>query len=190
MGNVEVGRVTVGQAAPDFELPAIRVIDGQVHHFDLRLSEHRGRPLVLAFYPFDGTVTCTKQLCEYQAEFDGFESLGADVWAISLQDIESHVGFALAKNLSFPLLSDSRGDGVAATYGATMFGELVVRRSVFIIDAEGVLRWKYIANLGFFGYRAAAELRAKLLELFPVPSGESFTLAPPVDALVGQVPAA
>jgi peroxiredoxin Q/BCP len=177
MGNVEVG-----QAAPDFGLPAIRVIDGEVHHFDLRLSEHRGRPLVLVFYPFDASVTCTKQLCEYQAEFDGFENLGADVWGISLQDIDSHVDFALAKNLSFPLLSDSRGDGVAAAYGATMLGELVVRRSVFIIDAEGLLRWKHVAHLGLFGYRAASELREKLLELFPEPSGDAFTLPPPVAA--------
>ena len=168
--------IEVGDVAPEFELPGLKVTGDAVEHRPYRLSEQRGKPLVLAFYPLDASAVCTKQLCEYQDEFEGFEALGADLWAISLQDLDSHELFARTKNLSFPLLADD--SGVAATYGVTMLGGRAIRRSIFILDAEGVIRWKHVAMLGF-GYRGAQELREKLLELFPVPAGGSFDLPAP-----------
>lgn len=166
----------MGAVAPDFELPGLKIVGGKVEHSTYRLSENRGKPLVLAFYPLDASKVCTEQLCEYQDEFAGFEALGADLWAISLQDLDSHEGFARAKNLSFPLLADERG--VAEQYGVTMLGGRAIRRSVFILDAQGVIRWKHVAMLGF-GYRGAAELREKLLELFPAPAGGAFDMPAP-----------
>jgi peroxiredoxin Q/BCP len=173
-----MGTVEIGDAAPDFRLPGLRVANGLVERRDYHLSEHRGSPVVLAFYPLDASATCTRQLCEYEDEFGGFDALGADVWAISLQDLTSHEAFARNKSLSFPLLSDSR-DGVASAYGVTMLGGIAIRRSVFIIDGAGVLRWKHVAALGL-SYRSAREIREKLLELFPAPTGGTFDLPAPV----------
>jgi peroxiredoxin Q/BCP len=169
--------IHVGDVAPDFELPGLQISGNTVEHRPFRLSGHRGKPLVLAFYPLDASAVCTKQLCEYQDEFEGFEALGADLWAISLQDLESHELFARAKNLSFPLLADTTG--VAETYGVTMLGGRAIRRSIFILDGDGVIRWKHVAMLGF-GYRGAQELKGKLLELFPAPAGGSYDLPAPV----------
>jgi peroxiredoxin Q/BCP len=178
-----MGTVEIGDVAPDFRLPGLQVSDGKVERREYQLSQHRGAPIVLAFYPFDSSAVCTKQLCEYQDELGGFDALGASVWAISLQDLNSHEKFARSQNLSFPLLADER-HGVAGAYGATMMNDLLIRRSVFIIDGEGILRWKYIASLGYFGYRAAEELRAKILEIFASPGGERFALPAPEDELV------
>lgn len=172
MGNAEIGDV-----APEFELPGLRVVGDFVERAPYRLSEHRGTALVLAFYPLDASLTCTRQLCEYEDEFEGFQALGADLWAISMQGLDSHEAFALHKNLSFPLLSDSR-HGVAERYGVTMLGGTAIRRSLFILDGDGVVRWKHVAMLGL-GYRGARELRDKLLELFPAPGGGSYDLPAP-----------
>lgn len=168
----------IGDVAPDFRLPGLRVVGEFVERAPYRLSEHRGSPLVLAFYPYDASAVCTRQLCEYQDEFDGFEALGADIWAISLQDLNSHESFARNKNLSFPLLADTR-HGVADDYGVTMLDGRMIKRSVFILDGDGVVRWKHVSALGF-SYRGAQELKAKLLELFPAPAGATFDLPAPV----------
>jgi thioredoxin-dependent peroxiredoxin len=168
--------VESGEPAPDFELWGVKLDGDEVAHTPYRLSQHRGHPIVLAFYPMDSSAVCTKQLCEYEDEFGGFEALGADVWAISKQGLESHETFARNRRLSFPLLADTAD--VADRYGVTMLGGKAIRRAVFIIDGEGVVRWKHVAMLGF-SYRSAAEIRAKLLELFPVPGGGAFDLPAP-----------
>jgi len=149
----------IGEIAPDFTLPGIVVTGADAHarHFSLR--EHRGTPLVLAFYPADASPGCTAQLCNYQSELAGFEALGATVWAISRQSTDSHESFARKQGLAFPLLADERGHVVDA-YGVGMFG-VGVRRSIFIIDAEGVLRWKHVALIGVT-YQSAAVIRTEL----------------------------
>jgi peroxiredoxin Q/BCP len=181
-----MGTVEIGDVAPDFRLPGLQITNGLAERRDFQLSDHRGAPIVLAFYPLDASAICTKQLCEYEDEFGGFEALGAQVWAISLQDLNSHERFARAKNLSFPLLADER-HGVASVYGATMMNDLLIRRSVFIIDGQGILRWKYISTLGF-GYKAAEELRSKILEIFASPTGERFALPAPPDGDLNLAP--
>ena len=173
-----MGTVEIGDAAPDFRLPGVQITNGMVERRYFQLSDMRDTPLVLAFYPFDSSPGCTTQLCEYEEEFDGFEALGADVWAISLQDLNSHEKFARHRSLSFPLLADFT-HGVAAAYGATFMGDLLIRRSVFIIDGEGILCWKYVATTGYLGHRSAQELRQKILEIFASPTGERFALPAP-----------
>ncbi|MEO8263392.1 MAG: peroxiredoxin [Pseudolysinimonas sp.] len=177
-----MGTVDIGDVAPDFDLPGLRVFGEFVERMEYRLSANRGRPLVLVFYPYDASPTCTKQLCEYEDEFDGFEALGAELWAISMQDLNSHEAFARNKHLSFALLADSR-HGVAEQYGVTMLDGRAIRRSVFILDGDGIVRWKHVAMLGL-GYRGAQELREKLLELFPAPVGGTFDLPAPVSESV------
>ena len=118
----------IGQLAPDFTLPGITLVEGEPVKSHFTLSERRGRPVVLAFYPADNSPGCTAQLCSYQDEMDMFRNLGADIWGISRQATGSHEKFARTKRLGFPLLSDEKGDVVNA-YGVGLLG-LGVRRSI------------------------------------------------------------
>lgn len=136
----------IGAPAPDFTLPGIILSGTGVERRDFTLSEHRGKPIVLAFYPGDDTPVCTKQMCAYNNELAKFTGVGAEVWGISPQDVDSHEKFALRHGLQQPLLADT--DKVAIReYGIAVKG-LGLKRSVFLIDAEGVLRWKHVATLG------------------------------------------
>ncbi|HXR43272.1 MAG TPA: peroxiredoxin family protein [Pseudolysinimonas sp.] len=172
-----MGVVNIGDAAPDFALSGIQLVDGEIRHREFRLSEQRGAPIVLAFYPLDQSKVCTEQLCSYNDQFGGFDALGAQVWAISTQGIESHEEFARKQHLTFPLLADVR-DGAARAYGVSSLGGLLTRRSVFVIDPQGIVRWKHVALVGFT-FRSAEEIRQQILRLFPAPSGGAFAFAPP-----------
>jgi thioredoxin-dependent peroxiredoxin len=135
-----------GRAAPDFTLPGVALKEGDAVEAEYTLSAHRGRPVVLAFYPGDNTSVCTKQLCAYTSGLENFTNFGADVWAISPQGLASHEQFARKYNLAFPLLADE-GLKVSREYGITL-GSAGLRRSVFVIDAEGILRWKHVTLVG------------------------------------------
>jgi thioredoxin-dependent peroxiredoxin len=135
-----------GRAAPDFTLPGVMLKDGDAVEAEYTLSARRGRPVVLAFYPGDNTSVCTRQLCAYTSGLENFTNFGADVWAISPQGLASHEQFARKYNLAFPLLADE-GLKVSRTYGITL-GSAGLRRSVFVVDADGVLRWKHVTLVG------------------------------------------
>ena len=127
--------VEVGQAAPDFTLPGI--VDGERR--DYTLSEFRGHKVVLAFYPGDDTPGCTRQMCSYRDNFAEFEPTGAVLLGISPQSVDKHDEWIKAKGFHFPLLADT-DKKVIELYGvgAPLIG---VRRSVFAIDGEGVVRF-------------------------------------------------
>ena len=149
----------VGAVAPDFTLPGVTLAGGQAERGEYTLSAQRGHPVVLAFYPGDNTAVCTRQLCSYTSELDSFTSLDATVWGISPQGLDSHEGFARDQRLAFPLLSDT-GLAVTRAYGIGLGGSNL-RRSVFVVDAAGVLRWKHVTLVGLTFPRAgviAAEL--------------------------------
>lgn len=135
----------VGQPAPAFTLPGLRLAEGNVQRREYSVSEQHGRPLVLAFYPGDETKVCTRQMCSYSAEIEQFADLGAEVWGISPQDLESHERFARKHNLAMPLLADT-DLSTAAAYGITLGGGL--RRSVFLLDGDGIVRWRHVALIG------------------------------------------
>lgn len=137
----------VGDLAPDFTLPGVVVDSGEVIKRHFTLSERRGTPVVLAFYPADYSPGCTAQLCSYQDELASFRNLGAEIWGISRQDQKSHERFAISKALGFPLLADEKGD-VTAAYGVSLLG-MGTRRSIFIIDAEGKVAWRHVSLVGF-----------------------------------------
>ncbi|MEV0838777.1 peroxiredoxin family protein [Actinocatenispora sera] len=139
----------VGAAAPDFELPGIVLSTSrapEIRRGTYRLSERPARPLLLAFYPGDDTPVCTRQLCSYSAGLDGFASVGTDVWAISRQDLDSHESFARGRGIELPLLSDLDGT-VTAAYGIAVPG-LGLRRSVFLVDVAGIVRWRHVGLVG------------------------------------------
>jgi peroxiredoxin Q/BCP len=140
--------ISVGDTAPDFTLPAT---GGR----SISLSDFRGQPVVIVFYPGDDTPVCTKQLCSYNNELAQFADVGAQVLAISAQDIESHERFAAKHQFTFPLLSDT-DKAVAGKYGT--LGPLgFPRRSVFVVDAQGVVRYAHKAIAGLT-VRAVDEL--------------------------------
>jgi peroxiredoxin Q/BCP len=136
-----------GRTAPDFTLPGVVLgDDGALAHADFTLSAQRGKPVVLAFYPGDNTPVCTKQMCAYSNEFEKFTDVGAEVWGLSPQGVESHEKFAQRHGLRMPLLADPERT-VIRQYGVALPG-LGLKRSVFLIDAEGVLRWKHVPRIG------------------------------------------
>ena len=140
--------VGVGDVAPDFSLPGT----GGRH---VSLREHRGHPVVLVFYPGDDTPVCTKQLNSYNDGLEQFEALDAQVIAISAQSVASHDKFAGHQGFRFPLLADT-DKKVAGLYGTV--GPLgFPRRSVFVIDREGVIRYVHRAIAGLT-YRPVNEL--------------------------------
>lgn len=133
--------VDTGTLAPDFVLDGVSP-DGRSSYV---LSDLRGRPVVLAFYPGDETPVCTKQLCSYQDDLGRFEEFDALVLGISPQNLDSHERFAARRGLTFPLLADP-DKAVARLYGvSTPFG---IRRAVFVVDAAGVVAWKNVSTLG------------------------------------------
>jgi thioredoxin-dependent peroxiredoxin len=149
----------VGELAPDFTLPGVIVEDGETTTRHFTLSERRGHPVVLAFYPADNSPGCTAQLCSYQDELASFRDLGAEIWGISRQNPHSHERFARTKNLGFPLLADEKGDVVAA-YGVGLMG-MAVRRSIFIIGPDGRVSWRHISLVGFT-FQSADTLKREL----------------------------
>ena len=132
--------IGIGDEAPDFTLPGT---GGR----DYTLSEYRGRPVVLVFYPGDETPVCTKQLNTYNDEIGAFAGVGAQVLAISAQGIESHERFSAKHGgFDFPLLADT-DKAVAGRYGT--LGPLgFPRRSVFVIDPDGIVRYAHRAIAG------------------------------------------
>lgn len=124
-----------GDAAPDFTLSSD---EGN----EVSLSDFRGRPLVLYFYPKDDTPGCTKQACALRDDMPRFDTLGASIVGVSADSVESHRAFKEKYGLNFPLLADT-DHRVAEAYGVwkekSMFGRTFwgIRRSTFIIDEEG-----------------------------------------------------
>lgn len=152
----------VGTTAPDFTLPGVLVTGGAAERGDYALSAQRGQPVVLAFYPGDNTTVCTRQLCSYTAGLDGLTGLGATVWGISPQDVDSHERFARKYDLGFPLLADV-GLAVTRQYGISL-GGVGLRRSVFVIDGEGIVRWRHVTLVGLT-FPKAATITAQLAAL-------------------------
>jgi peroxiredoxin Q/BCP len=151
-----------GKAAPDFTLPGVMLTGDDAAQAEYTLSAQHGNPVVLAFYPGDNTAVCTRQLCSYTSGLEGFSDFGATVWAISPQGLASHEQFARKYNLAFPLLADE-GLAVSRSYGITL-GGAGLRRSVFVIDADGILRWKHVTLVGLT-FPSAQAISAQLAAL-------------------------
>lgn len=104
-----------------------------------RLSDHRGEPVVLVFYPADHSPVCTQQLRSYSESLEQFQALGATVLCLSPQDVASHERFAAEQNLRLPLLADT---GAAVGRAYNVLGPLgFYRRSVFVVGPDGVIRF-------------------------------------------------
>ncbi len=132
----------VGAPAPDFTLK-----DGSGN--DWRLADKRGRVVLLLFYPGDETPVCTRQMCSVRDRWEDYSATGAEVVGLSTDSVESHRKFAEHHELPLRLLSDAAGE-VANLYGARSLIPGKVARSVFVIDANGVIRYRDVRPLGLF----------------------------------------
>ena len=142
----------VGQQAPDFKL---RDGSGQ----DWALTNQRGKVVVLLFYPGDETPICTRQMCSVRDRWADYSETGAEVVGISTDSMESHRDFATHHKLPLRLLSDAGGE-VARLYGAQSLIPGKVARSVFVIDANGVVRYRDVRPLGLFRPKDECVIRA------------------------------
>jgi peroxiredoxin Q/BCP len=131
-----------GDPAPEF------CLDGTGGH-TYCLSDHRGEPVLLVFYPADHSPVCTQQLRSYSEDLNEFEALGATVLCLSPQDVASHEAFAVAQGLRLPLLADP-AKTVGEAYG--ILGPLgFYRRSIFVVGRDGVIRFarRSLSNLTY-----------------------------------------
>lgn len=140
--------LNVGDKAPDFNLPS----DGGG---TVKLSDYKGRTLVLYFYPKDDTPGCTKEACDFTANIKAFEKLDSAVVGVSKCSVKKHDKFKEKYKLSFPLASDEDGD-VCARYGTwiekSMYGRkyMGIDRATFLIGKTGKIEaiWRKVSVPG------------------------------------------
>jgi peroxiredoxin len=144
-----------GKAAPNFSLNSTP--DQKVS-----LNDFRGQPVILAFYPADWSPVCTDQLSLYAMVMPEFKKFNAELLAISVDNIWSHLAFAKDRKLNFPVLADFEPKGsISKKYGAykEKIGESA--RALFVIDDRGIIRWSHLSpdgiNPGADGILSALE---------------------------------
>ncbi len=140
----------IDDKAPDFTLTD----DGGA---PFRLSGRAGEKVLLVFYPGDNTPVCTKQLCDYRDGLEAFDNLGVTVVGISHDGAESHRKFRKKHDLPFTLLTDPEYE-VAALYDSK--GLLGMKRSVFLVDQSGLIRYLHVESLSLFRRRREEVLEA------------------------------
>jgi peroxiredoxin len=144
-----------GTKAPEFTLKS-------TPDRSVSLSDFRGRPVILAFYPADWSPTCGDQLALYNEVLPEFQRYNAELIGISVDGAWCHAAYAKARNLHFPLLADFEPKGaVAKAYGAYTPSAGMSGRALFVLDGKGTIRWSYLSpmdlNPGADGILAALE---------------------------------
>ena len=144
-----------GTKAPDFTLK-------KSPDQTLSLSELRGQPVVLIFYPADWSPVCGDELALFNEVLPEFQRYGAQVVGISVDSVWCHQAYTKARNLEIPLLADFEPKGeVSGKYGAYRTPDGVSERALFVLDGDGVIRWSYLSpidqNPGAAGGLAALE---------------------------------
>lgn len=133
--------LSAGAPAPDF---ALHATPDQV----LRLSELRGRPVILVFYPADWSPVCGDQVALYNEILPEFREYGAEILGISVDGVWCHAAFARDRKLHFSLLADFEPKGaVARMYGAYRAEDGTSERALFVLDGEGIIRWSYCSPI-------------------------------------------
>jgi len=130
-----------GTPAPEFTL---HVTPDQ----SLSLSELRGKPVILAFYPADWSPVCGDQMALYNEILAEFQKYQAELLGISVDGVWCHAAFAKDRHLHFPLLADFEPKGaVAQMYGVYRKSDGVCERALFVIDKNGTIRWSYVSPI-------------------------------------------
>jgi peroxiredoxin len=147
--------LAAGTPAPDFTLP-----NGP--ESQLRLSDLRGKPVILVFYPADWSPVCGDELALFNEILPEFQRYDAELLGISVDGVWCHRAYKEARHLNFPLLADFEPKGaVSRAYGAYRQREGFSERALFLIDGDGVVRWSYLSpvevNPGADGILTALE---------------------------------
>jgi peroxiredoxin len=147
--------LAAGTPAPDFTLPCG---PGKT----ISLSDFRGQPVILVFYPADWSPVCGDQVVLYNEILPIFKEYKAQLLGISVDGVWCHRAFARSRALDFPLLSDFEPKGaVAQAYGVYREEDGFSERALFVIDVEGIIRWSYVSpidvNPGAEGILSALE---------------------------------
>jgi len=130
-----------GNRAPDFTL-------GSTPAQTVSLTDYRGRPVILAFYPADWSPVCGDQMALYNEVLPEFERYGAQLLGISVDGVWCHAAFAKDRKLRFPLLTDFEPKGeVARRYGVYRTGDGFTERALFVIDGDGIIRWSDVSPI-------------------------------------------
>jgi peroxiredoxin len=138
-GDAENGGLEVGIKAPDFSLP-------DANKQTVRLSDFRGKNVVLCFYPLDWSPACSDQLSLYQSDLKEFERCNTQLLCISVDNIYSHGAWAAVRELTFPLLSDFHPKGeVAKLYNVWRQTDGFSERALYVIDPSGIIRYKIVS---------------------------------------------
>jgi len=141
MKEIGMSSALQGEAAPDFELVSA---DGR----RIALRDLRGAPVILAFYPADWSPVCGDQMALYNEVLPEFERYGARLLGISVDGMWCHRAFAENRKLRFPLLADFEPKGaVAKRYGVYREQDGTTERALFVIDADGIIRWRYVSPI-------------------------------------------
>lgn len=145
------GKAMVGHPAPDFDMPSTKNI--QSLDENVKLSDYRGKWLVMVFYPLDFTFVCPTELTAFSDHYDDFQGVGAEVLGISTDSVYSHRAWLQTprdkngiEGLKYPLAADM-GGGVSRDYGVLLEDKGIALRGLFIIDPEGMLRYKVVHDL-------------------------------------------
>jgi peroxiredoxin len=134
--------LAAGTRAPEFKLHS-------TPDQCVSLSDFRGTPLILAFYPADWSPVCGDQMAFYNQILPEFRRLNAELVGISVDGSWCHAAFAKDRNLHFPLLADFEPKGaVAQKYGVYLQQDGICKRALFVIDSKGVIAWSYVSPLG------------------------------------------
>jgi peroxiredoxin len=134
--------LAAGTPAPDFSLHAT---PDQL----VSLSDFRGRPVILAFYPADWSPVCGDQMALYNEILTEFQRFDAELIGISVDGAWCHIAFSHDRHLRFPLLSDFEPKGgVARRFGVYRESDGTTERALFVIDAAGVIRWSHVSPIG------------------------------------------
>lgn len=142
MSEISAHPLPAGTRAPDFKLFA-------TPDQKLSLSEMRGAPVIIAFYPADWSPVCGDQMALYNQVLPTFTRAGAHLVGISVDGVWCHAAFAAARKLHFPLLSDFEPKGATArSFGVYREYEGVTERALFVLDENGIVQWSYVSPLG------------------------------------------
>jgi peroxiredoxin (alkyl hydroperoxide reductase subunit C) len=145
------GKAKVGQPAPDFDMPSTRNVEKL--NENVKLSDYKGKWLVLVFYPLDFTLVCPTELTAFSDRYEDFQGIGAEIVGISTDSVYSHRAWLQTprekngiEGLRYPLAADMGGN-VSRDYGVLIEDKGIALRGLFVIDPEGVLRYKVVHDL-------------------------------------------
>ena len=155
-------KAQIGQPTPDFNMASTRNIEKL--NENVQLSDYRGKWVVLLFYPLDFTFVCPTELTTFSDRYDDFEAINAEVIGVSTDSVYSHRAWLQTardkggvEGLRYPLASDITGT-VARDYGVLIEDKGIALRGLFVIDPEGILRYKVVHDLNI-GRSAEETLR-------------------------------